>query len=237
VCLIKHIEGQRATLASKLNLNIHHVSKASIGVNLGFSHHHPGNNIFYSPPSTTPLIRDNFDIISVVPFGWKLKPVVQQTYITNIDPSYHDIVRRDDYPQPHQHADLTTFTPVNPAAESAEIDPVTVTTNLLPPTTSPVPDTASTTGPDLDNPQNVAYPSNLDSSLAQLSPTSTVLAPSHRYPIHVPSHLECNLTVPPGTTKTTLHVSTEVTEFSLKKALLLTDYKHAVIPAVNKELT
>ena len=81
--------------------------KGSIGVNLGFSHHHPGNNIFYSPPSTTPLIRDNFEIISVVPFGWKLKPVVQQTYITNINPSYHDIVRRDDYPQPHQHADLT----------------------------------------------------------------------------------------------------------------------------------
>ncbi len=114
---------------------------------------------------------------------------------------------------------LTTFTPVNPATESAEI--VTVTTNLLPPTTSP-------------------DPSNLDSNLTQFSPTSTVLAPSRRYPIHehrVPSHLACNLTVPPGTTKTTLHVSTEVTEFSLKKALLLTDYKHAVIPAVNKVLT
>ena len=77
--------------------------------------------------------------------------------------------------------------------------------------------------------------------MAQFSPTSTALAPSHRYPIHahrVPSHLACNLTVPPGTTKTTLHVSTdEVTEFSLKKALLLKDYKHAVFPVVNKELT
>jgi hypothetical protein len=54
----------------------------------------------------------------------------------------------------------------------------------------------------------------------------------------VPPHLACNLTVPPGTTKTSLHVYTEeVTEFSLKKALLLKDYKHAVIPTLNKELT
>jgi len=239
VCLIKHTEGQRASLASKQNLNIHHVPKASIGVNLGFSHHHPGNNIFYSPPSSTPLIRDNFEIVSVVPFGWKLKPVVQQTYITNINPSYQDIIRRDDYPQQHQDADQTTRTPTNSVAKSAEIDPVT--TNLLPPAASPVPDTASSTGPDPDNPQNVSDPSNLDSSLAQFSPTSTVLAPSHCYPIHehrVPSHLACNFTVPPGTTKTSLHVFTEeVTEFSLKKALLLKDYKPAVIPAVNKELT
>ena len=174
--LIKHTEGQRASLASKLNLNIHHVPKASIGVNLGFSHHHPGNNIFYSPPSSTPLIRDNFEIVSVVPFGWKLKPVIQQTYITNINPSYQNIIRRDEYPQQHQDADQTNRTPINHVAESAEIDPVT--TNLLPPATSPVPDTASTTGPDPDNPQNVANPSNLDFSLAQFSPTSTVLAPS-----------------------------------------------------------
>jgi hypothetical protein len=161
----KHTEGQRASLASKLNLNLHHVPKASIGVNLGFIHHHPGNNIFYSPPSSTPLIRDNFEIVSVVPFGWKLKPVVQQTYITNINPSYHDIIRRDDYPQPHQDAELTTRTLINPAAESAEIDPVTTT--LLPPATSPVSDTTPTTGPDPDHPQTVAVPSNLDSSLAQ----------------------------------------------------------------------
>jgi hypothetical protein len=46
VCLIKHTDGQRASLAAKLNLNLHHVPKASIGVNLGFCHHHPGNNIF-----------------------------------------------------------------------------------------------------------------------------------------------------------------------------------------------
>ena len=77
VCLIKHTEGQRASLASKLNLNIHHVSKASIGVMLGFSDHHPGNAIFYSPPSTIPLIRDNYEVVSVIPFDWKPKPVIQ----------------------------------------------------------------------------------------------------------------------------------------------------------------
>ena len=182
MCLIKHTEGQRATLASKQNLNLHHVPKASIGVNLGFSHHHPGNNIFYSPPSSTPLIRDNFEIVSVVPFGWKLKTVVQQTYITNINPSYQDIIRRDNYPQQHHDTDNPTRTPINSVAESAEIDKVT--TNLLPSATSPVPDTALTSSPDPERPQNVADPSNLDFSLAQLSTTPAVLAPSHRYPIH-----------------------------------------------------
>ncbi len=100
-----------------------------------------------------------------MPFGWKLKPVVQQTYITNINPSYQDIIRRDDYPQQHQDADQTARTPTNSVAESAEIDPVT--TNLHPPAASPVPNTASTTGSDPDNPQNVSDPSNLDSSLVQ----------------------------------------------------------------------
>jgi hypothetical protein len=78
VCLIKHTDRQRATLAAKLNLNLHHVPKASIGINLGFCHHHPGNNIF--------------EIVSVLPFEWKPKPVLQQTYITNIKPTYEDII-------------------------------------------------------------------------------------------------------------------------------------------------
>jgi hypothetical protein len=237
VCLIKHTEGQRATLASKQNLNLHHVPKASIGVNLGFSHHHPGNNIFYSPPSSTPLIRDNFEIVSVVPFGWKLKTVVQQTYITNINPSYQDIIRRDNYPQQHHDTDNPTRTPINSIAESAEIDPVT--TNLLPPAASPVPDSASTTGPDPDNPQNVSDPSNLDSRSAQISPTLLPPPPTHRYPIHThraPSHLACNLSTLPETTKASLFLSnSEETEFSIKKGLLMKDYKHAVGPALHRD--
>ena len=72
VCLIKNTEGQRATLASKMNLNIHHVPKASIGINLGFNDHHPSNNIFYTHPSQL--------------------SVHQQTYTTNINPSYLNIL-------------------------------------------------------------------------------------------------------------------------------------------------
>ena len=63
----------------------------------------------------------------------------------------------------------------------------------------------------------------------------------HRYPIHehrVPSHLACNLSAPLSTTKTSLSVSnSEKTEVSIKKGLLMPDYKHAVGPAIDKELT
>jgi len=87
VCLIKHTEGQRATLASKMKLNIHHVPKACIGVNLGFNDHHPRNNIFFTHPSATPLIRDNYEVVSLIPFGWKPKPVNQHQPILPGHPS------------------------------------------------------------------------------------------------------------------------------------------------------
>jgi len=45
-----------------MDLNIHHVPKVCIGVNLGFNDHHPGNNIFFTHPSATPLIRDNYEV-------------------------------------------------------------------------------------------------------------------------------------------------------------------------------
>jgi hypothetical protein len=92
VCLIKNTEGQRATLASKMNLNIHHVPKASIDINLGFNDHHPSNNIFYTHPSATLLIRNNYKVVSLIPFGWKPMSVHQQTYTTNINPSYLNIL-------------------------------------------------------------------------------------------------------------------------------------------------
>jgi hypothetical protein len=240
VCLIKHTEGQRVAIASKLNLNIHHVPKACIGVNLGYCHHHPGNNVFHSPPSTNPLIRSNFEIISLIPFGWKPKAVLQQTYIQNINPTYEDILLRGDYPQLNKAVDQLDQTLNDPPADSAQVDPVT--SNLLPsgpPAADfPVSDTAPATGPDKIDPNRL---SNLRPTLAQFSPDLTPTPAPHRYPIHehrVPSHLACNLSAPPSTTKTSLSISTsEQTEFSIKKGLLMPDYKHAVGPALDKELT
>ena len=113
MCLIKHTEGQRATLASKMSLNIHHVPKACIGVNLGFNDHHPGSNIFFTHPSATPLIRGNYEVVSLIPFGWKPKPVHQQTYTTNI-------LRRNDFLQPDQAIDQTSTSSTDTPAESAD---------------------------------------------------------------------------------------------------------------------
>ena len=241
VCLIKHTEGQRAALASKLNLNIHHVPKASVGVNLGYCHHHPGNNVFHSPPSTNPLIRSNFEIISLIPFGWKPKAVLQQTYIQNINPTYEDILLRDDYPQQNKAINQIGQPLNGPSADSAHIDQEIPT--LLPsgpPTADfPVSDTMPATGPNQINPRRLP---NLRSrpTLAQ-SPDLIPTPPPHRYPIHehrIPSHLAYNLSAPPGSTKTSLSVSTsEQTEFSIKKGLLMPEYKHAVGPAIDKELT
>jgi hypothetical protein len=236
VCLIKHTDGQRATLASKLNMNLHHVPKASIGVKLGFDHHHPGDDIFFCPPSTTPLIRNNYEVVSVIPFDWKPKQVLQQTYITNINPTYEDILLRNDYPQPDAAIDQLAPTLPGPITESAQIDPVT--SILLPTPNFPVSDTPLATGPDQFDPD---CHSNLSSTSAHFLPNLTPTPPPRRYPIHthrVPSHLACNLNTLPATTKSTLFVSSsEPTEFSIKKGLLMEDYKHAVGPAINKELT
>ncbi len=208
VCLIKHTDGQRAALASKLNLNIHHVPKASIGVNLGYCHHHPANNVFHSPPSTNPLIRSNFEIISLIPFGWKPKAVLQQTYIQNINPTYEDILLLGDYPQLNKTVDQLGQPLNNPSADSAQINQVTPT--LLPsgPPTADflVSDTVPATGPDQIDPSRL---SNHRPTLAQFSPDLTPTPPPHRYPIHehrVPSHLACNISAPPGTTTTSLSV-------------------------------
>jgi hypothetical protein len=240
VCLIKHTEGQRVALASKLNLNIHHVPKASIGVNLGYCHHHPGNNVFHSPPSTNPLIRSNFEIISLIPFGWKPKAVLQQTYIQNINPTYDDILLRGDYPQLNKAVDQLGQPLSTPPPDRAQHDQVTPTLlpSRLPTADFPVSDTVPATGPDQTDPSR---PSNLPPTSAQFSPNLTPAPPPHRYPIHehrIPSHLACNLSAPPGSTKTSLSVSTsEQTEFSIKKGLLMPEYKHAVGPALDKELT
>ena len=135
MCLTKHTEGQRATLASKMNLNIHHVPKACVGVNLGFNDHHPGNNVFFTHPSAAPLIRDNYEVVFLIH---------QQTYTTNINPSYHDILRRNAQPNPaiDQASTASTDTPVKsantPASESAQLSTVDF----------PVPDSAPGTDSD-----------------------------------------------------------------------------------------
>jgi len=229
VCLIKHTEGQRAALAAKLDLNLHHVSKACIGVNLGFCHHHPGDNLFYSPPSKTPLVRNNFEVVSILPFNWKPKPVLQQTYIKHINPTYEDILLRDDYPQLDRAVD--------------QISAPTDTQNLLPPGVPtaadfPVSNDPPSTGPDSQDP---SVQSNLRVNSAHSVPNLNPTPTPHRYPIHehrVPSHLACNLSTPQDTTKSSLFVSdSEETEFSIKKGLLMKDYRHAVGPAITKELT
>ena len=141
------------------------------------------------------LIRSNFEIISLISFGWKPKAVLQQ----NINPTYEDILLRGDYPHQNKAVDRLDQTLHDPPVDSAEVDPVTPT--LLPsgpPTADfPVSDTAIATRP----------------ISAKFSPDLTPTPPPHRYPIHeyrVPSHLACNL----STTKTSLSISTsEPTEF------------------------
>jgi len=177
VCLIKHTEGQRTTLASKMNLNIHHVPKACIGVNLGFNDHHPGNNVFFTHPSATPLIRDNYEVVSLIPFSWKPKSVHQQTYTTNINPSYHDILRRNDYAQPDpaidQASTASTNTPTKsadtPASESAQLSTVDF----------PVPDSAPGTDSDLFDPRPENHHYNHDSTNFSTKLAKLVTTPNY----------------------------------------------------------
>jgi hypothetical protein len=174
----------------------------------------PGNNIFYSSPSSTPLIRSNFEVVSILAFNWKPKPVLQQTYITNINPTYEDIILRNDYPQPDQAIDQLVPTLFDPTQESAEID--LVTSILLPPTTDfPVPTTAAPTGPDQSDSKNQSNPPAL---LAQPSANHGPTPPTHRYPIHehrAPAHLACLLNKLPVTSKSSLFVTD-------------CEYKHAI---------
>ena len=238
VCLIKHTDGQRASLAIKLNLNLHHVPKATIGVKLGFDHHHPGNDLFYCPPSTTPLIRNNYDVVSMIPFDWKPKTVLQQTYVQNINPTFEDILLRKDYPHHEKAVDQLVPMPGDPSGALSDSD----TAILLPSAPHlenfPVSDTATVTRPDQKVPDDQ---SNLRLTSAQFLPDLTPTPPPRRYPVHqhrVPAHLACSLPVLPDTTKSSLSVSnSEQSEFSIKKGLLMPDYKHAVGPAIDKELT
>jgi hypothetical protein len=104
-----------------------------------------------------------------------------------------------------------------------------------------VSDSTPGTDSDLFDPCTDNNPSNLNSISAQISPNLLPTPPPHRYPINThraPSHLACNLSTLPDTTKSSLFLSTsEETEFSIKKGLFMKDYKHPVGLALNKELT
>ena len=163
-----------------------------------------------------------------------------QTYTTNINPSYQDILRRNDYSQPDQAIDQTSTNTTDPPAESANTASESAQIELST-VDFPVSDSTPRTDSELFDPRPDPSHSNPDSTSAQISPTLLPPPSTHRYPIHThraPSHLACNLSTLPETTKTSLFLSTsEETEFSIKKGLLMKDYKHAVGPALNKELT
>ena len=209
----------------------------SIGVKLGFDHHHPGNDLFYCPPSTTPLIRNNYEVVSMIPFDWP-KTVLQQTYIKNINPTFEDILLRKDYP--HHEKAVDQLVPILEDLPGALSDPVTEI--LLPPAQHleyfPDSDTATVTRPGQKVPDDQSNPR---STSAQFSPDLTPTPPPRRYPVHqhrVPAHLACSLPVLPDATKSSLSVSnSEQSEFSIKKGLLMPDYKHAVGPAIDNEMT
>ena len=233
--MIKHTDGQRATLASKSNLNLHHVPKASIGINFGFDPHHPSDNLFYSPPSV--LIRKVFEPISFIPFNWKPRAVIQQTYITNFIPALPDIILNDDFPQPDKAIDQT-----NPRQfiTNGHSNPDTriLPTSKLPAADFPVSVSLPSPGPGLENPVSQSH---LPPISDHFVPNTTSTPFQHRYPIHQhrqPAHLACPVLTSPDTTASSLSVSdSEKTEFTIKKGLLMEDYKHAVQPAITKELT
>ena len=170
--------------------------------------------------------------------------VHQQTYTTNINPSDQDILRRNDYPQPDQAVDQTSTSSTDTLVDSANIPASeSAQTNFseLSTVDFPVFDPAPRIAFDLFDPRTDNSHSNLASTSAQISPNVLPPLSTHHYPIHThraPSHLACNLSTLPETTKTSLFLSnSEETQFFIIKGLLMKDYKHAVRPALNKELT
>ena len=179
------------------------------------------------------LLLETNEVLSLIQFDWKPKPVHQQTYTTNINPSYQDILRRNDFPQPDQAIDQTSTS--SPASESAQ-----TTFSELSTVDFPVSDPSPQTASDLFDPRPDNSHPNPDSTSAQISLNLLPTPSTHRYPIHThraPSQLARNLSTLPETTKTSLFLSnSKETEFSIKKGLLMTDYKHAVGPALNQDV-
>jgi len=221
-CLVKYTDGQRFYLASKNNLNINNVPKAGIAVNLGFSPSHPGDNLFYMPSSAALLPRHAFDIISVIPFNWSPQQVVQQTYTTTQSPRYADIIQNDDYPQASKAINQSSS--VNSSAPDIPVD--IHDSNLENESAADDSNLKNDSNPD---PENMKNDSNLDNADI-LHPPSTRPTRPHTIP--------SRFALISNTTPNTLTISTsEKAEFSIKKALLMENYKHAVLPAINKELT
>ena len=238
VCMIMHTDHQRELLASKAGINFHHAPKSSIAVNLGFSPNHPGCNLFLCPPSTTPLVRDNFQVITLIPWEWTPKPVVQQTYVSNINPAVETILLNDDYPQRSKAIDQTLSKHQSnlPHSETQVLSPPAPEF----PVSEPRPDKPAADFPIPNSATPATGHSNLRTS-AQHFPNSEPSQFEHRFPTRshrVPSRFACSASTTPHTTPSSLFASkSEQAEFSIKKGLLMDNYKHAVGPAITKELT
>ena len=222
-CLVKFTDGQRTTIASNSNLNLNNVTKAGVAINLGTSPNHPGDNIFYQPSNNTIIFRNSYEKISAIPSDYQPQPIIQQTYITTSSPSYTDIITNDDYPHGSRHISNV----------SNDIDPTsTVSSDDSPPEK----DSSA------DHSNEFAPAATKFSIVPNLVPHDS----SRRYPLRTPvphpNYADYDMTAHsasiPTTTKHTLAVTTsQKSEFSIKKGYLMESYKHAVGPAIHKELT
>ena len=109
-CHIKYTDNQRATIGTRTNTNYNNVPKSGVAINVGVSVAHPGDNLFYTPHSPILLVRNDFEIVSTIPFTWPAQPVQLQTYLTTSSPSYLDIILNDDFPQDSKTIDQTATT-------------------------------------------------------------------------------------------------------------------------------
>ena len=126
--------------------------------------------IVTSSSLTQVQLRSNYEVVSLIPFSWKPKPVYQQTYTTNINPSYQDILRRNDYPHPDQAIDLTSISSPDTTVESADTPASeSAQTNFSELSTVDFPVSDS----DLFDPRKDNNHSNPDSTSAELVTTSS----------------------------------------------------------------
>jgi len=95
--------------------------------------------------------------------------------------------------------------------------------------------------PDSQSDPDVLRPPSPVSSNRDLVPNLSPTPFQHRYPIHqhrLPAHLACNVISSEDTTQSSLFTTdSEKSEFTIKKAMLMENYKHEVIPAIQRELT
>ena len=79
--------GQRKTLALRHNRNINNVSKCQLAINFGIDHLHPGCFLWYTPLAPVLLPRNNFKLISCIPFNYE-----SQSLLRLITPSIESLI-------------------------------------------------------------------------------------------------------------------------------------------------